>query len=194
MTAETIVSQFNPAALRDLERNHAVILDPFETSLAGLVTARRPFWYITNRNNPDFMGLLSRPSQVVFFPEPRQFYVPDSNRMSLVQQRRCLATDAAEVLNNRKRTGIGGVNWFIGNVATHAGLVFAYLDKTHGQVRLHGRDYGYKYARTETPTVGSLVADVGGFGADDGLLVHGWNTGDGDVDLWVVRLGAPAEE
>lgn len=194
MTAETIVGQFNPAALRDLERNHAVVLGPLDVSLAGLVAARRPFWHINNRSDAIFMGLRSRPSQVAFFPEPERLYVPGSNRKSLVEQEACLAADVAEVMNNRNKMGIGGVEWVIDNVATHAGLVFAYFDRSHGRVRLHGRDYGYKSARTETPTVGSVVAGVGYFDEIFGLGVDVWSRGDGGGSLWVVRLGVPAGE
>lgn len=89
---------------------------------------------------------------------------------------------------------IGGVDMIIGDMATHAGLVFAYFDRTRRRVRLHGADYGYKYARTETPTVGSRVACVGDFFEVGGLDVNGWRRGDGDDDVWALRLVVPAQE
>lgn len=193
MTAETIVRQFNPAALRDLERNHAEVLDPLNVSLAGLVAAERPFWHITSRDDPNFMGLLSRSTQIAIFPQPEDLYVPGSNNLSLAQQKESLAVDEAEVVRNSRKMGIGGLRLVIGDVATHAGLVFAYFDRSGG-VRLHGADYGYRYARTETTTVGSFVADVGYFNEFDGLDVLDWLAGNGNPRVWALRLGVPAQE
>lgn len=127
-----IVRDFAASTIRDIERNHGVVFDPLETSLALLVAANRPFESITNIKikNPDFMNLVSRPTQIAIFPDPEQFYVPGSDNKKLEWQRRLLKVDEAEVI--RKRWGIGGLELVIGDVATHAGLVFAYFDKTGG--------------------------------------------------------------
>lgn len=187
-----MVRNFALGALKDLKRNHAVVFEPLETSLAKLVSAKRPFWYVTNRDNPDFMNLVSRPTQIAIFPDSKQFYVPESNNKTLARQKELLEVDLAEVV--KKKMDIGGVEEVIDNVATHAGLVFAYFDKSNGKVRLHGRNYGFRYARTETPTVGSYVAIVGNLRADSGLRVGDWDAGDGDGDVWAVRLVVPAQE
>lgn len=186
-----MVREFSPGTLKDIERNHGVVFNPLEASLAKLVAAERPFWHITNRDNPDFMNLVSRPTQIVIFPQPTDFYVPESNNKSLDQQRELLAVDEAEVV--KRRWGIGGLRLSIGDVATHTGFVFAYFDKTNHQVRLHGGDYGYRYGRTET-VVGSGVASVGLFNGVVGLGVGGWRAGRGFPDVWAVRLGVPAKE
>lgn len=185
-----LVRNFTPGALKDLERNHGVVFDPLGASLAKLVIARKQFWHITNRDNQDFMNLVSRPTQIAIFPDRKQFYVPESNNLSLDNQRELLKVDLAEVV--KRKWGIGGVEEVIDNVATHAGLVFAHFDKTSGKVRLHGKDYEYRYGRTETPTVGSLVADVGSFYAGRGLSVNDWNRGEGFGLVWAVRLVVPA--
>lgn len=187
-----VVRDFAPGTVKDIKRNHGVILNPLETSLARLVDVGRSFRYIVNRTDPRFMNLISGSTQIVFFPDPRQFYVPDSNRKNLAAQEALLAVDEAEVI--RGKWGIGGLKLVIGDVATHAGLVFAYFDKTGGKVRLHGGDYGYRFARTETPTFGSSVAGVGDFRKFRGLNVVVWRRGGGDGLLWAVRLGVPAQE
>lgn len=186
------VTRFTNGALKDIERNHGAVFDPLETSLARLVSARKPFNYIVHQYSDEFMNVTSRPSQVVIFPEPEKFYVPESNNLSLADQRSLQAVDTQEIL--KKKWGIGGVEEVIDNVATHSGLFFAHFAKTGGKVRLHGEDYGFRFARTETPTVGSRVASVGHFHADDGLFVGHWCAGYGANDLWAVRLGVPAQD
>lgn len=187
-----LVRNFTVGAVKDIEKNHGVVLNPLEASLALLVAANRPFWFIANRDKPGFMNLVSRPTQIAIFPDPKQFYVPESNDKNLEIQRHFLKVDEAEVI--RKKWGIGGLEAVIGDVATHAGLVFAYFDKTGRKVRLHGRNYGYRYARTETPTVGSCVAVVGGFDGTDGLDVDDWYRDRGLGFVWAVRLGVPTQE
>lgn len=59
---------------------------------------------------------------------------------------------------------------------------------------MHGVDYSYRYGRTDTPTVGSNVAAVGGFSEFHGLRVVGWNAADGNPGVGAVRLGVPAQE
>lgn len=142
------------------------------------------------------MSLVSRPTQIAIFPQPADFYVPGSNNLSLAQQRELLAVDEAEAV--RKKMGIGGLSLVIGDVATHAGLVFAYFDRSRG-IRLHGEDYGYRYARTETPTVNPHVASVGGFyeiyyNRFYGLRVVDFDASRGYPLVWAVRLGVPAQE
>ena len=187
-----IVRDFAKSTIRDIERNNGVILDPLETSLALLVAAGRSFWSIVNMENPDFMNLVSRPTQIAIFREPEKFYVPESNNKSLKEQEQLLEVDEAEVI--RKSWGIGGLKLVIGDVATHPGLVFAYFDKTGGKIKLHGEYYGYRQVRTDTPTVGSRVAGVGYFYGVDGLYVDGWRRDVGYVHVWAVRLGVPAQE
>lgn len=189
-TSEPIVKSFSQSTLKDLERSHALVYDPFETSLNRLVGERKPFWYIVSRDDERFMSVLSRPSQVAIFPEPERLYVPNSNRKSLEAQKRRLAEDVEEEIKGKMH--IGGVNMIIDNVATHAGLVFAHLG--HTGARLHGKAYGYNYARTETPTVGSPVAHVGSFHEVDGLRVARWYRVHGHDSVWALRLVVPSQE
>lgn len=188
-----VIKEFSQGTLKDLKRNKAYVFDhPLNTSLSRMVAANKQFWYITNRNDVAFMETLSRPSQVAIFPEPARFYVPESNNLSLEGQRRRLREDLEEEVMGRMR--IGGVDMIMGDVATHAGLVFDYFDNTRRHVRLHGADYGYRYVRTETPTVGSSVAAVGHFYRVHGLSVDGFSRGHGNDDVWALRLVVPAKE
>jgi len=196
-----IVRDFAAGTVRDIERNYGVVLDPFETSLARLVDGKRPIRVLANRENPDFMNLLSRPTQIAFFLESKRFYVPESNNKSLEEQKQLIKVDETEVVRNWRKMGIGGAEEVIVDVATHAGLVFAYFDKTEGRGRLHGKDYGYRHGRTGTPTVGSNVVNVGyfyeGYGVDRdgcGLRVDDWSRDKGGNHIWVVRLLVPAQE
>lgn len=123
-----MVREFSSGTLKDIERNHGVVFDPLEASLAKLVAVKRPLWYITNRDNPGFMNLVARSTQIAIFPNPTDFYIPKSNNLSLDRQRELLAVDEAEVIN--KKMGIGGLRLIMGDVATHTGFVFAHFDKT----------------------------------------------------------------
>lgn len=187
----SVTREFSPGARKDLQRNKAYVFeDPLDTSLSRLVAANKPFGYITNRNDTNFMNTMSRPSQIAIFPEPARFYVPESNNLGLDGQKRRIREDMEEEIKGRMR--IGGVDMIMGDVATHTGLVFAYFDRNRRRVRLHGVDYGYNYARTETPSVGSDVALVGNFGEFHGLSVVGWPRGRGYGIVWALRLVVPA--
>lgn len=187
----SVTRDFSPGALKDLKRNKAYIFEnPLETSLSRLVAANKPFGYITNRNDTNFMNTMSRPSQIAIFPQPARFYVPESNNLDLDGQKRRIREDIEEEIKGRMR--IGGVDMIMGDVATHAGLVFAYFDRNRRRVRLHGVDYGYNYARIEIPTPGSNVAHVGSFSGFSGLRVGGGGRGRGYVDVWALRLVVPA--
>ena len=61
-------------------------------------------------------------------------------------------------------------------------------------VRLHGSDYGYRYARTTTETGGSTVAYVGSFGGGFGLRVVDMDRSVGNPFVWVAPLGVHAQE
>lgn len=184
-----VIREFAPSVLRDLERNHAVVYEPFDTSIAKLLTEGRRFWFIPSQQE-EFLNLTSRPTQVAIFPDRRQFYVPGSNDLSLPRQIEALRVDMEEVIKNNNRMGIGGVEGIIGDVATHCGLVFKHLDTTG--VRLHGRDYGFRYGRTDTPTVETRVAAVGNFSELSGLYIFHWPVNRDLQSIWVVRLLLPA--
>lgn len=180
---------FSPGALKDIERRHGEVFNPFKKSLKRLRAAKKPLWIVYE--GEEFMKVVSRPTQVVIFPT-QEFYVPDSNKLSLADQKDLLEVDSEEII--KKKWGVGGVDLVIGDVATHAALPFAYLERSgRRQVRLHGSDYGYRFARTDTPTVGSGVAHVGDFRAAY-LFVDYWRSGRGAVNVWAVRLGVPAQE
>lgn len=187
--AQVKIERFTPGARKDLERNHFAIYGFNPVSIGGLRADGRPFWYITYQGDR-FMNLLSRPSQIAIHPDPEQFYLPDSNYKSLSEQEAMIEEYAHEVLRGKKK--IGGVEVIVGEAPDHVGVVFAHFDAT--EVRLHGKDYGYRYARTTTPTVGSGVAGVGSFGARGGLGVSGWGRVSGYGGVWAAPLVVPARE
>lgn len=189
--------KFSKGTLRDLRRNNAVVYNPEETVLrflqiAGFPREGRRFRYRTSVYDEWFTGLLLEPSQVAIFPDPEQFYVPLSNDLSCGEQRLAQITDMEEVVN--KKMGIGGMKSVMGDLATHAGLIIAHLDKTNWQVHLHGKNYGKHNTRTETMTVNTETATVGYPFARLGVEIGSYPLSRGDSNLWVVRLGVPVQE
>lgn len=84
---------------------------------------------------------------------------------------------------------IQGAEAIIGEMPDYVELASTHFDETG--VRLFGKDYGFDYARTITPTGGTDVASVGHFCADDGLGVCDWDRDDGGGGLFVAPLVVP---
>lgn len=143
------------------------------------------FWSAWHQDHPDFEAKQSRLSEVAIHPE--QLFLPNSNNKTLEQQLK-LVEKFSKQLCGRER--LSGVRVVVGEAPDYAEVAFAHLKAT-GQY-LFGQNYGYRYTRTQTPTVGSSVAIVGDFDAQNGLSVHVWNCDDGGVNVWVVPLVVPA--
>lgn len=181
--------EFAEASRRDLDRAGLRIVR-FRESLASLVAAGRPFWYISNQGNDQFMRLLSRNSEIAFHPDPDQFCLRGSNSKALSDQQ-SMIDEYSHDLATRKRKKVGGVQALMGGVSDYAGLAFSYFDETG--VRLLGEDYGYNYAGTKTPASEGNVARVGNFDADRGLHVDDrWFRDNGDPRVFAAPLVVPA--
>lgn len=152
-------------------------------SIADQKEKGRNFWYIVQSDNNSLVTLRSMIGDVAVDPRPDKFLLAKSNKLTLDQQLEMVA-EFSHKLQRRLKTD--SVEAILGQAPDYTELVFAHLDKT-GQ-RFFGEKYSYNYARTQTPTVGSNVADVGGFDADNGLGVDGWRRGGGNGGVFAVPL------
>lgn len=148
--------------------------------------AGRKFWYITPSEGGKLLVLHSRLSQVAFDPRPNKFFLPKSNNHTLDEQLEMITEYSYRL---QKRLGIQTIEAIMGEAPDYTQLAFTHLDAT-GE-RLFGEKYDLYFARTKTSTVGSDVADVGGFSADHGLRVDRWHRGSGDDDGFASPLVVP---
>ena len=142
-----------------------------------------------HEDHPDFEAFSSRRSEVAIPRDPKKLFLPNSNNKTLVQQEAMVVEFSQEL--GRKVTGVQTV---IGEAPDYVELAFAHLDKTRDEGKkdyLFGENYNYNYARTKTPTVDSLVADVG-FCAG-GLDVGSCHREYGHDDVFAAPLVVPIE-
>lgn len=144
----------------------------------------RPLWSTWHNRYPDFEALTSIHSEVAIHPDPKKFFLPNSQSKIFDQQEKMITEHSAKVGKT-----IHGVEAIMGEVADYIELTFQHLDKT-GE-RLFGEKYGYNYTRTKTPTFGSSVAYVGYFSADGGPGVVHWIRGSRFGDVGVAPLVVP---
>lgn len=180
------IERFSPEARTVLENAGYSIYGLTGQSIKTLREAGRKFWSTWHKGH-DFENLASRLSEVAIHPDPEQFYLPNSNKKTLSQQEELVGRFSEQLRTDKE---IKGVEAIIGGVADYTELAFAHLDRT--RERLFGEKYGYRYTRTNTPTVGSGVAIVGDFDARFGLYVSDWSRDDGDPRVWVSPLVVPA--
>lgn len=173
------VTRFSPEAREALEAKGFRVYELTGQSIASLREQGKSFWSTWHKGYPEFEALASRHSEVAI--DPKKLFIPRSNNKTLEQQLEAVAKYSDSL-------GIQGVEAILGEVPDYTELVFAHLDKT-GQ-RLFGEKYDYNYTRTQT-RVESVVANVGHFGADDGLDVSGWNPDYRDVVLHAAPLVVP---
>jgi len=167
-----------------LEKEKYVICELSGQSIRTLREAGKPFWSTWHKDHSDFEQLTSRRSEVAI--NPNQLFLPNSNNKTLAQQEKMVG-DFSKKLSKK----VQGVEAIVGEASDYVELTFTYLGATG--VRLFGKDYDYRYTRTKTPTVGSYVARVGSFDADDGLHVHDWRHDGGHSSVWVSPLVVPVE-
>ncbi len=167
-------------------------------TIRGQKDAGRPFWYIANGYKVDGRNRLteysSRIIEVAIYPDPERFFVPDTFNKTTDQQLALIDQDAHSL---REKLGLEGITEILPEASEATEVLFRHFDTT--DVRLLGEDFirdGYwSYIRTCTPTSagGSSLADVGCWGADDGLDVGDWYRGRGGVNVgaarWVVPTG-----
>ena len=180
------IKRFTPEARQLLEERGFVIHELTGQSIKTLRDSGKSFWSTWHENNPKLEAMPSRSSEVAI--NPAQLLLPDSNRKTLEEQEQMVREFSKELT---EETTIKDIEAVIGEMPDYIDLAFAHFDATG--VRLFGEDYGYNYARTKTPTVGSVVAFVGVFRVDDGLYVDGWSRDDGRAYVFASPLVVPKQ-
>jgi len=145
----------------------------------------RKFCQITESDNNTLLAVRSLMGDVAVDPRPDKFLLPESN-VTLDQQLEMVA-EYSHKLQRKLRTDT--VEAIIGQAPDYTELLFAHFDAI-GE-RLLGEKYGYNYARTQTPTVGSDVAHVGDFSAGNGPGVYNLHRDDGRAYVFAVPLVVP---
>lgn len=144
-------------------------------------------------------SLLTRPSmriEIAIFPQADRLFVPDSFYKSLQVQKDLTAKDA-QVLRNR--LGLQGITQIIPNEpSTLTGVVFQHLDATEewlfGQEYASAQGLAWVYGRTSNPTDGNgFYFSYVGHATDQGLQVNGFDRGDENMFVGVMRVVVPIE-
>jgi len=180
--ASVEVKRFSPEARQTLEKEGYLIYQLTGQSIKSLRKAGRKFWSTWHEDYPDLEALTSRQSEVAI--NPKQLFLPDSNRKTLAEQEAMVAEFSRELTQK-----VEGVEAIIGEVADYGELAFSHLDATSEY--LFGEKHNFDYARTKTQAAGSYVALVGLFDPVDGLGVSSWRCGYGSDDVWAVPLVMP---
>lgn len=176
------VRRFSQEAKEALRREGYAVYELTGQSIASVRDSGRKFWTTWHRDYPDFEALTSMHSEVAI--NPAKLFLPKSNNKTLVQQEDLIARFSEDL-----GTRIQGVEAIMGEAPDYVDLAFARLNDTGDY--LFGERDGYNYARTKTPTVGSLVAGVGLFDPAHGLGVYDWARDDGHVDVFAAPLVVP---
>ena len=176
------VRRFTDEARAALEKEGYVVDTLTSQSIATLHSKGMPFWSTWHKDYPQFEALTSMSSEVAI--HPKKLFLPKSNNKTLTQQEQLINKFSQELSKK-----VPGVDAIMGGMADYADLAFAHLEATGD--RLFGEKYDYNYARTNTPTVGGLVADVGNFNPSDGLFVNNWYRGYGHSNVFAAPLVVP---
>lgn len=183
--AQVEIQRFSDEQREALEAKGYRVYELTGQSIAGLKKQGHPFWSTWHKDYPGFESLTSRHSEVAI--NPKKLFIPRSNNKTLEEQ-------LGAVARYSNGLQIKGVEAILGEVPDYTELAFAHLDKT-GE-RLFGKIYNYNYTRTRTRTqtrVDSIVAGVGRFGADYGLVVDYWNADGRSDDIFAAPLVVPIQ-
>ena len=181
------IKRFSEEALQFLKKKDLLHYPLNRQSLKAQKLAGRPFWYIVAAGE-QFLTLPSMSSQVAINPSPDKFFLPKSNRLTLLQQQEMIDEYSYKL---QQEFGSKEIKAVMGDAPDYSLIAFLHLDATKGKERLFGQKYGYNYARTKTPTIGSRVAHVGHFDADHGLSVNNWHAGLGRAYVHAAPLVVP---
>lgn len=178
---------FSEAEKKALKREGLVVYPLVGLSIQDQKNAGQQFWYIIDAGEK-FLTMSSRATEVAFNPDPKKFYLPGSNNKTLDQQIAMIQEYSDDL---QKRLKLQSAEAIMGEAPDYVELIFTHFDATNKRERLFGQKYGFNYARTKTPTVGSFVADVGDFIVDSGPCVCDLRRGNGNDDVFAVPLVVP---
>lgn len=180
--------RFSPDLAKSLEKKGFRIYTLTGQSIRSEREAGRKFWSTWHRDYPKFEALTSIHSEVAIDPNPDKFFIPKSNNQTLDQQLEMVADHSRKL----QKSLTSEVQAVMGQSPDYVDLTFSHLTTLKDiKDRLFGEKYGYNYARTQTPTVESVVASVGDFGAAYGLSVSRWHRAGGYGVVFVAPLVVP---
>lgn len=184
----TETKRFSPDLREALEKKGFRVYTLTGQSISSEKAQGRKFWSTWHRDYPKFEALTSIHSEVAIDPDPDKFFIPKSNNKTLDHQLEMVADHSQKL----QKTLTSEVSAVMGEAPDYVDLTFSHLDTLKDiKDRLFGEKYGYNFTRTKTPTVESLVADVGDFHADRGLHVSYWYRGDGPGFVFAAPLVVP---
>ena len=182
--ASVEVKQFSDEVRSALIKEGHVIYQLAGQSIQDQIVAGRRFGYVVDAES--VRTLPSRTGEIAFNPEPKKFFIPKSNNKTLNQQLAMIADYSQRLQEKLKSEDLEAI---MGQVPDYTSAIFLHFDAT--DKRLFGNDYGFNYARTQTPTGESRVARVGSFGAAPGPRVRDWARDDGDGHVFAAPLVVP---
>lgn len=180
------IAQFTPEDRRKLEDSGLITLPLTRTSIKTEIETGKPFWTRWHKDYPDFEALPSLASEIAI--NPVQPHLLNSNNLPLADQIEMVSTYSTELQQKLKTKTLLAI---MGSASDYVELSFAYLARTG--IYLFGQDFDYSFARTTTPITETTVANVGGFGADSGLIVLHSNKYIGGQGLFAVPLIVPCQ-
>jgi len=183
LTETPILQPFTPAERRALEKD-GLLIYPFSLqTIRSQKDAGKPFWNMVDAG-PQFEAVPSMVGEVAFIPDPKRFYLPESNNKTLGQEEELIKEYGREL---RERLNLPDhIKTVIGQAPDYTQLAFMHQEET-GEY-LFGPKYGHNFARSKTPTNGLFVAFVGYFSANLGLNVNEWDRGRGFAGAFAVPL------
>ena len=164
------IKTFSIEALDFLKSKKQLVYPLNGLSLRAQRLADRPFWYMVDAGE-QFLNLASMYSQVAINPSPDEFFLPESNKLTLVQQQEIIDDYSYKL---QIEFGSEEIKAVMGDAPDYTLLAFLHLDAMGGKDPLFGKKYGYNYARTKTPTSDFDVARVGYFRENYGLHIFDW--------------------
>lgn len=100
-------------------------------------------------------------SEAAFNPFPNRFFLPKSNRLTLLQQQWMISQHSIDL---QREFGSEEIMAVMGNAPDYTLLAFLHFDATRRTEYLFGQRYNLSYAKTKTPVSGNYnFAIVGNF-------------------------------
>ncbi len=194
----TKLVKFSDEERRVLISSGAKLYLPRGETVKAQLAASRPFSDITHGYQENGRNRLSefpaRPIEVAIYPQPENFFVPDSLNKTTDEQIALIETDAQLL---REELGLPNITEVLPEVSEATEVLFKHFISTG--MRILGNEYTtdgkLSLIRTSTPINedGSDVAYVGAWDRYRGLSVGGWYRNQSynliSVARWVVPTG-----
>ncbi len=160
------------------------VVPTYSKSMEQLVLeGRGRFGYVNE--SASFRSIVAPAAEVAV--RSKNLAIPGSNNLSLDDQRQMVADFESAARKKRMPKGatLTGITFGLDHASTHTQIDFSFQDQNKGRFLYEGM-----FARTEDPTSGFNVADVGRSPGDSGLDVGVWDR-HGYRRVWAVPVARP---